>query len=123
MANSTKRRKARGERVVAALWIRSVEQKFAPPYLGGLSLEEQERIILERVEADGYSLVSIFIIVGTCYHSVDKRVQELLAILNKTHPVALLVTKGTFIGAGAAELKRHLRAFEELGTELVICDD
>lgn len=105
----------------AILWSRSLTEYVAPDELGGQTAAEQERIVRERIHADGLTLDRILYCVGTPLDSED-RLRQQFAALEQAPIRRVYVSAAIYANDTDDELYEHKLRHKLADMRLTICE-
>jgi len=124
MTNSESLHEMEEPPIAALLFIRDIEHRFAPAWLGGQSEAAQMRIVRARAKQEHLVLKSFF--VAFYLHgeySPDDRLASMLRIVDEVGVQRLYVTRAPFAHDSHHTVMAYTAALKAKGAELIICDD
>lgn len=127
MTNSTSPRREQAP-VAGLLWISNMRDtvRAAPIWLGGQRLDEQERIVKQRVERDrpGNTNLHLYIVVIPLPQTIAQRYATMLDLLAAVQISRLYVPEMFYADDNPQDVRTLITAARVLhGTEVIICED
>lgn len=107
----------------AILWARSITRPVAPDELGGQTLDEQERIVRERISKDGLALDRTLIAVGTTAGSSDDRLRVMLRILEEAPIRHVYISGAVYANDSEDDVMKHHLMLLMKDSRLTLCED